>query len=136
MTNRRLALATAALLLVGLACGGMATPTVAPEAPTPVTAYPEAPAPTATSEMATLTLYNHSDRTICYVYIVTLAGDYEWLDRLGPTEVVPPGARRVFSIEPGRYDMGAQDCEHRYIDARYGVDLSGKVDWFVSGDAP
>ena len=57
----------------------------------------------------TFLLRNHSRENICYVHIAS--ADSDWgLDRLGPTEVILPGAARDWDFAPGEYKIRLQDC--------------------------
>lgn len=55
-------------------------------------------------------LVNESATEICYVYISeTGASDEDWLGR---SESIPAdGGKRAFFVQPGTYDLLAQDCD-------------------------
>jgi len=80
---------------------------------------------------ARVTLVNNSGEEICYVYISPVESDEWGEDQLGATETVAPGARRVFDVEPGRYDLRAEDCDGNALDEEWDVAIFGPVTWTV-----
>jgi hypothetical protein len=79
---------------------------------------------------ATLTLYNNSGQTVCYVYI-SPSDQATWGDDWLGLDVVPSGSNYVFSVPPDTYDLKAENCSHTVIDTQYNVILSGSYSWSI-----
>ncbi|MBN1953568.1 MAG: hypothetical protein JW900_00840 [Anaerolineae bacterium] len=79
-----------------------------------------------------LVMINNSGSTVCYVYISPTT-DTTWGDDwLGMTETVSNGSRRTFDVDPGSYDLRAEDCSDNVLAEEYGVDISGTVEWTIN----
>ena len=155
MKYRRIGLAAALLVMATLACSlfeGEKTsepppppppPTQAPsptqppppptQPPPPPTQPPPPPTQPSGGGTTTLTLYNQSDVAVCYVYLSPTTSDQWGEDWLGASEVIDSGGSRVFRVAMGAYDLRADDCDGNTLDTQWNVDLSGPVDWTVSG---
>lgn len=57
-----------------------------------------------------LLLDNRSASDVCYVYISPADSNWWTDDWLDPNVWIAAGGRRLFSVEPGTYDLLAQDC--------------------------
>ena len=84
------------------------------------------------SGSAEVRITNNSDTTICYVYIDSSADMFWGEDRLG-TDVIVEGDTHTFKLDPGEYDMRAEDCSEDAIQERYNVVVSESYHWQVSG---
>lgn len=74
-------------------------------------------------------LVNDTEIEACYVLISTASSEDWGDDRLGAHEIVEPGDRRVFYVEPGIYDLWAGDCDDQVIAEQYTVDLTEDSIW-------
>ncbi len=81
---------------------------------------------------ASLTLYNNSNSTVCYVYISPSTSSSWGSDWLG-TDVVPAGSSYTFYVTPGTYDYKATDCSGNTLASEFGVYLSGSHTWTITG---
>jgi hypothetical protein len=91
---------------------------------------------TVSMETVSLTLYNDSGTTICYVYISPSA-DTSWGDdRLGSAETVPSGESRRFTVLPETYDLRAEDCNSNALSTRWEVTVADSTEWVVYPPAP
>jgi hypothetical protein len=82
-----------------------------------------------------LLLDNQSSVDICYVFISPSDNDEWGKDWMGEVENVPAGEQRVFYVNPGIYDLLAQDCEGDGNDLveEIGVDLTDEwTTWTIS----
>jgi len=79
--------------------------------------------------MVGLALDNQSSDTICGVYISPSNLDEWGEDWLGAAEDVLAGDQRIFFIEPGVYDLLAQDCEGAELAVEVEADLI--EDWMT-----
>jgi hypothetical protein len=61
-------------------------------------------------EMPAITVVNNSTSVICYVFIAPSTSTTWGADQLGRSEVIEPGASRVWQVEPGMYDVLLEDC--------------------------
>jgi len=78
-----------------------------------------------------LLVVNNSDTEICYVYISPTSAD-EWGDDwMGSMESLPPGASRMFYVQPGVYDLQAADCDDNALAEEYEVDLTDDTTWTI-----
>lgn len=78
---------------------------------------------------ASLTLVNNSGKKVCYVYISPNTNDSWGDDWLGEEEIIRPGESRTFYLEPGFYDLRADDCDGEPIAEEYDEEISGDVTW-------
>lgn len=89
-------------------------------------------------DLVPLRLINKSEETLCYIYIVE-AGAETWGEGgwLGTLETVPErGEMRVFFVEPGRYDVMAQNCDGNLVMESFDVEVEGEgTQWTVTGEA-
>ena len=83
--------------------------------------------------MATLILRNQTDGVICYVYISPVESDEWGEDWLGEAETIGSGGSREFSVPAGTYDLRAEDCDGNPLDEQREVELSGVMEWTISG---
>ena len=81
--------------------------------------------------MASITLVNNSDETICYVYISPVESAEWGEDQLSPTEVIEPSRQRVFEVDPGTYDLMAADCDGNEVSTVWGVNLTSSYTWYA-----
>lgn len=79
----------------------------------------------------TVTLFNESSASVCYVYISPTTADSWGDDWLGSTEVLGSGEQREFQIQPGAYDLLAENCNHDEIDKMHNVDLFSSKTWRI-----
>ncbi len=82
-----------------------------------------------------LLLDNQSPVDICYVFISPSDNDEWGEDWMGEVENIPAGDQRVFYVDPGIYDLLAQDCEGDGNDLveEIGVDLTDEwTTWTIS----
>lgn len=78
---------------------------------------------TATVTLATVTVNNNSTQPICFVYI-SPSDSNEWgEDRLGAEDTIEPGESFEISVDPGTYDLRADDCDGNVIDEEQGVEV-------------
>ena len=78
-----------------------------------------------------LTLENQSDWDVCYVYI-SLPSDDTWgNDWLRTDEIIQVGQNHIFKIQPGYYDIRAENCDFVGLEEQYEVDLTGPNGWVV-----
>jgi len=87
------------------------------------------------SGSVTLQLVNQSGVEVCYVYISPTTSDQWGMDWLGETETVMPGGQRAFNVSAGTYDLLVTDCADNAIDERYGVTISGPMEWTLARGA-
>jgi hypothetical protein len=70
-------------------------------------------------EMPAITVVNNSTSVICYVFIAPSTSTTWGADQLGRSEVIEPGASRVWQVEPGMYDVLLEDCDrNQLLDSR------------------
>ena len=82
-----------------------------------------------------LELINQSGIEVCYVKISPTTSDQWGEDWLGSSETVMPGSQRTFDVGAGTYDLLAVDCSDNVIDERYGVSITGAMDWTLAQGA-
>ncbi len=125
--------ALGALALAALACIGGGTP---PPAPTS-TALPPPPTNPPLPQLADVQIVNQTSGDICYVYISLSTEDSWGEDRLGDSEIIGAGQSATISgLQPGTYDMRAEDCNNVMVAEQYSVQLQGGLfTWTVSGSA-
>ncbi len=125
--GRSLAAAAAALVLAGLACTALSETS----GPTPLPAAAPTSAPGAVLEVE-----NRSGAPICYLYVSpTSSAEWEGAhQRLVPGQPIAPDETRVIAVEPGEYDLLAQDCLRNNLATRFGVRLEqgGALTWTLS----
>ncbi len=80
---------------------------------------------------ASLTLVNNSGQDICYVYISPSTESTWGDDWLGASEIIASGDSRTFYLEPGTYDMKAEDCNREEIDSLFQQNISGDKTWTI-----
>ncbi len=96
--------------------------------PVEMTALPE-------RSMVQLTLTNRSDWNVCYVYI-SPPDESTWGDDwLGAEEIIKQGQERIFQIQPGIYDVRAENCDYIGLVEQYEFDLSNSIRWEVNNPA-
>lgn len=78
---------------------------------------------------ASLTLVNNSGKRVCYVYISPNTSDSWGEDWLGEEEIIRPGESRTFYLDPGIYDLRAEDCDGDPIAEEYDEEISGEMTW-------
>ncbi|HOU14147.1 MAG TPA: hypothetical protein PKZ84_13625 [Anaerolineae bacterium] len=77
---------------------------------------------------------NTSDQELCYVFI-SLSSGGEWGDdRMGGSEIIPAGGKRIFYVKPGTYDLMVQNCDDESLAERYEVDLTTDKTWTLSNE--
>lgn len=88
------------------------------------------------SREATVRLWvdNTSDTELCYIFISPSSGDDWGDDWMGGKESIAAGRVRVFYIEPGTYDMMAQNCDNESLAEQYEVDLTSDTTWTLSNE--
>jgi hypothetical protein len=69
-----------------------------------------------------ITIANRSPDDVCYVLISSTTDDSWGLDRLGESEVIAPGASRVFNLENGTYDLQLETCNEEVMATNWEVD--------------
>ncbi|MBN1179298.1 MAG: WD40 repeat domain-containing protein [Anaerolineae bacterium] len=124
-----------AVVVITLGARAIIDGTQATAEPIPTDTPTPTSTPTPTPEMATLTLYNDSNRTICYVY-VTAADSTDWgSDLLGNIAVVAPGSSYNVALPAGDYNVKTEDCEREVITILENVAIYGEVGQPIGGDA-
>lgn len=132
-------LALGVLTIAALACGGGgATPTTVPPTSVPPTPRPTQVRPTATPEAeagpVSLEVVNDSGEDIWAIYI-SPSDSSQWGDNWLGGDRLPDGESYTFTdIEPGTYDLRADDGFNNAIDAEMGVEIDGDTTWTVTGD--
>jgi hypothetical protein len=130
------------LLLATLACGGgggatatQVPPTREPTQVPPTEEATEAPpteeateAPPGTFQ---LQVVNESNSTVCYVYI-SPSDSNSWGDDWLGTETISSGEEYVFEVEPGTYDLKADDCDNVELATEEGVEFNEDKVWTLS----
>lgn len=128
-------LAMGVLMIAVLACGGgRATPTTAPSQPTAVPQPTEAH-PTATpeaEETGSLEIINNSSIDVWYVYISPSDSDEWGEDWLGSDTILAGESYTITGIEPGTYDLKAEDSEHNTLVTEMGVEIEGEMTWTLT----
>lgn len=84
---------------------------------------------------ASLTVVNHSDETIAYLY-VSPSDSTEWGENWLDTEVIPSGSSWTLTdIPTGKYDVRVANAAGETIETAYSVSLIGDQTWNVTGVA-
>ncbi len=83
--------------------------------------------------MTALQVSNESSTEVCYVYF-SESGNEDWGDDwLGNKEsIAAEDGQRIFYMEPGTYDLLAQDCDGEDLVEERDVDLSSDTTWTIS----
>ncbi len=82
---------------------------------------------------ATLTIINNSGVTIFYAYI-SPSDSPDWGDDVLGAYTIADGGNYVISgIVPGTYDLKVEDSNHNVIETAMGVNISGNIEWTVTG---
>lgn len=76
-----------------------------------------------------LVLKNTSSSKVCYVYISPVSSDSWGEDWLGMQESLETGEMRVFFLDPGTYDLMAQDCDENTLAEEYEVEITDDITW-------
>lgn len=80
-----------------------------------------------------LMLKNDSSTEVCYVFISPSGNDNWGDDWLGAKEsIAAQGGQRIFYLDPGTYDLLAQDCDQQDLVQEQGVDISKETTWTLS----
>lgn len=80
-----------------------------------------------------VTVINHTGTKVCYLYISPVTSDSWGADLLGSLEIIPTdGGRRLFYIQPGKYDLLAQDCDDNDIAELDNVDIQSAYTWDIT----
>ena len=82
-----------------------------------------------------LTLTNQSDWSVCYVYISPPSEDTWGNDWLGSEEIVKFNQSRIFEVQPGVYDIRAENCDYIGLNEQYEIDVSTSTNWVVYNPA-
>lgn len=76
---------------------------------------------------------NASQSELCYVYASFSDADVWGEDWLGAAETMTPDGVRVFFLEPGVYDLLAEDCSGQIVEELYGIDIRQEIEWVIGG---
>jgi hypothetical protein len=79
------------------------------------------------AEQLAFEVVNRSPTDVCYVQISPQQADDWGSDQLGEEEVIPPGARRSFRMEPGSYDVLMRDCNRVPVGSFAGLDADATL---------
>ncbi len=80
-----------------------------------------------------VTVINHTGEKICYLFISPVSNDTWGEDLLGSLEVIPvDGGRRLFYVQPGKYDLLAEDCDENDIAELDSVDIQSAYTWDIT----
>ncbi len=120
-------LVASALVLAALACG----PFGAASTPTPLPPPPPSPTP---QPAASVTVVNQSSDIICFLYVSPSTSDEWGADQLGANDIIDVGASFTVNVQPGTYDLRAEDCDGNPVAEQYNVVL-GQYTWTVTGSA-
>jgi len=118
-----MSLVVGVLVLAALACG----PFGAASTPTPL---PPTPIPPTVPPAASVTVINQTGSTICYLYVSPSTSDEWGADQLGTNNVIGAGQSFTLTVQPGTYDLRAEDCEGNALAEQYNVAL-GQFTWTV-----
>lgn len=81
----------------------------------------------------TFEIVNDSFDTICFV-LISLSEAQDWgSDELGATEVIEPGASRIFELPGALYDVQAFDCDAGLIFEEFSIDITGPQVYTIAG---
>jgi len=70
-----------------------------------------------------LQVINDSSYTVCYLYISPVASE-EWGEDWLESNTIDSGEDFIFDVEPGVYDLRADDCNNEILATAEDVDLS------------
>jgi hypothetical protein len=74
---------------------------------------------------------NIGEIDICYFYIAP-AGTGAWgEDQLGSVESINSGNSRIFFLEPGLYNLMAEDCDHIPLAQRDNYNPASETEWTI-----
>ena len=79
-----------------------------------------------------LTANNESSIELCYIYISPSTSDSWGDDWLGEKESITVGGSRIFYVEPGTYDLLAQNCDDEDVVTETEVELDSDTEWTIS----
>lgn len=81
-----------------------------------------------------LLVVNDSPQELCFLYLPP-AGSTDWgADQLGNKESIGIGGkRRLFYIDPGRYDLRGEDCDHQEIQSDLDIKITDNYVWTILG---
>lgn len=82
---------------------------------------------------ATLTIINNSGVTIFYAYVSPSTSPDWGNDVLGASTIANGESFTVTGIVPGTYDLKVEDSSHNTIETLMGVNISGDIQWTVTG---
>jgi hypothetical protein len=85
---------------------------------------------TVTAPSTTLILHNNTGVTIWYVYISPCT-DATWGDDKLGSDVVPAGATYNWTVDPGCYDLKAEDSNHNALHQQFDVNIVGTYHWYA-----
>ena len=150
--NRLVWLATALLVIVGLACGGGETPTpeVPPtveEQPTPEkkpaaeqqatpqqkASGPPTDTPEPAAEGATLEITNDSGVDVWYIYLSPSKAERWGENWLGDHVIRNGETHTIEGIPEGRYDVQVADQNEEVVEMWSEVDVEGVIPWSIEG---
>jgi len=100
----------------------------------PLAALTGTPIPPPTDNIGSyqITLTNQSTWDVCYVYIAP-STDTNWGDDwLGKDEQIAPGDSKSISIEPGTYDLRAENCDYMRLDEQSSITIPSDFSWQVN----
>lgn len=117
------------MLLVITACGGKNPSTATVEATVEATAEVE-PVTEATTTDTEITINNTTSEDICFLYISSPDTD-EWGEEQLGSDFINAGESYSLKIEPGTYDLLAEDCEINTLAEEYSVEITQNYVWTV-----
>ena len=79
-----------------------------------------------------LTASNESSIELCYIYISPSTSDSWGDDWLGEKESITIGDARIFYVEPGTYDLLAQNCDDEDVVTETEIELDSDTEWTIS----
>ncbi len=85
------------------------------------------------SGLVKMEVYNESATEVCYIYISPSTNDNWGEDWLGAKEsIAAQEGMRFFYVEPGAYDLLAQDCDGNDLVQETGVEISDGTTWTIT----
>lgn len=89
------------------------------------------------SQPATVSLEikNRTGATVCYVYVSPCASD-DWGDDILEQDVLPTGQSARVRVQPGCWDIKAEDCDRATIGTRTGFRINRNTSWTVRRPRP
>ncbi|MEW6569485.1 MAG: serine protease [Chloroflexota bacterium] len=79
-----------------------------------------------------LTVINDTTRPACCIQISPSLAQNWGPDDLGETEIVYPGASRLFEVPAGQYDLRALDCDFNRVAQQYRIDIAEDITFALS----